>query len=50
MILRIVIIALVILSGCSGMPPASGSSGGSACAGGPGTYACQVEMYSKAGT
>ena len=49
MVRRFFVLALVVLSGCSGMPPPASSSGSSACASGPGTYACQVEMYGKAG-
>lgn len=44
--IAITALMVLVLAGCSSLPPPSGSG---ACASGPGTYACQVEMYSKAG-
>jgi uncharacterized protein YceK len=38
---------LLALAGCSGVSTAPTSS--TSCAGNPGNYACQVEMYNKAG-
>lgn len=38
---------LLVLAGCSGMPPPS-SPASSACSSNPGGYDCQVEMYMKA--
>ena len=41
------IVLLLALAGCATAPPASSSP--SACSADPASYACQVELYAKAG-